>query len=1299
MAIDSWLTVKPMSGKGNATLSNTGTLHTGRIQRSTVVTAVVVDMDEGKSYTVNQKPSEEFLTLDQTTFSIGELGGTITITGKSNSPKLTFALGANSGIPMTIPTKYTVNSLENANGANITGDPGAKAQFTFSAVITVPRNYGAERTGTVVVTGSNTTVSGIATVTQAIATFTITYSKGDYINTIAKTSETVQYGKAATNTATLPANTAQYSYTFDGWYEGSTKVGSALALNVPNISANHTYQAKGIRTVNKYTLTINVSPAAGGSASGAGTYDWGTKVQATATPAEGYTFQNWKYDASGNTSTANPATFTIESNLSVTANFQLKYYDIVTTNQYRVAESGAWTTGTTGGTTTGGGNMGYGSTATTVAVPANGYEFEGWYEGETRVSSALSYSFTVTKGRTLIARFQRKWFTITFTAGTGGSVAPTSARVEFGGSASSTATASAGYTFSGWSDGTKTATLTVTNVQASATYAASFGLNTYVVTYTKGTGIASVNPTSQTVSHGNSASGSTATLTTGYNFDGWYDGTTKISSTLASGAIGPITANRTIEARATIKTFAITGTPYYRNTDNTGSYTQGTTGGTVTGSGTYNYGAKATLTAAAATGYTFKGWADADGEIVSTSPTYTINSVTAAFKIDALFQKNWYTVTYTKNANISTLSKTSERVSYGSTATCTATLPSNSAGATYTFDGWYESTTKVGSALALSVANITSNRTFEARGNSSVPSYTITVTSDDTDKGTVAGGGSYKYNASVTVTATRKTGYTFEGWYEGSTRVSTSASYTFICTGARTLVAKWSVYTISITPTVTPTGGGTVSPNPITGQEGKSVNATATPATGYQFSKWSDGSTSNPIGVVLTAGKTVQAVFTLKSYTVTYAKGTGVSAVSRTSETVTHGGNAAGSTATVSTGYTFDGWYNGSTRVSTSLTYAPTNVTANMTLTAQATINKYTLTLSAYYRNLESGNYTAGTTGGTVTGGGTVNHGGSKIINATAAEGYTFVGWYTAGASGGTLLSSNAAYTVTNITANQTIYARFQKRYFTVEYHVGTYVSSVSRSSERVAYGANAAGSTMTVNSTTAQYSYAVDGWYNSSGSRVTTSATYAPTNVIANATYTAKATRSTRSYVITYVAGDYISAVSRTSESVSYGGAATGSTATVMATTAQYTYAFDGWYQGTTKVSSSLTWAPTNVQGTATYMAKATRTLRSYTVSVALHSSNPGRGTVTGGGTYNYGASVTVKCTLSKTGDVFDGWYNGSTKVSSSLSYTFTVSGAVSLTAKILFIDVSPTSLSYTADGGSKTLTITSNVGSWTVS
>lgn len=78
-------------------------------------------------------------------------------------------------------------------------------------------------------------------------------------------------------------------------------------------------------------------------------------------------------------------------------------------------------------------------------------------------------------------------------------------------------------------------------------------------------------------------------------------------------------------------------------------------------------------------------------------------------------------------------------------------------------------------------------------------------------------------------------------------------------------------------------------------------------------------------------------------------------------------------------------------------------------------------------------------------------------------------------------------------------------------------------------------------------------------------------------------------------------------------------------------------------------------------------------------------------------GNNITVKCNV-KSGDVFAGWYSGSDLVSSDASYTFEVSAAVSLVAKVNYLDVSPASLSYENSASEKTFNITSNVN-WELS
>ncbi|NDV83447.1 InlB B-repeat-containing protein, partial [Bacteroides sp. 51] len=66
--------------------------------------------------------------------------------------------------------------------------------------------------------------------------------------------------------------------------------------------------------------------------------------------------------------------------------------------------------------------------------------------------------------------------------------------------------------------------------------------------------------------------------------------------------------------------------------------------------------------------------------------------------------------------------------------------------------------------------------------------FTIIVNTDG--GGTATGGGKYADGESCTVVATANSGKTFEGWYEGSTKVSSDASYIFTVSSNRTLTAK-----------------------------------------------------------------------------------------------------------------------------------------------------------------------------------------------------------------------------------------------------------------------------------------------------------------------------------------------------------------------------------------------------------------------------------------------------------------------------------------------------------------------------
>lgn len=144
MAKAAWLTANPASGNGNATVQNTGTVHTGREQRETTVTGVAVGVSPNKTYKVIQKGKPEFVSFTNgAETTVGKAGGTLTITGKTNSSKLNFELVnletravVAGGLKLTLPSKYTAGGVETTNNVAITGDPGAQQEFEFSITFT-----------------------------------------------------------------------------------------------------------------------------------------------------------------------------------------------------------------------------------------------------------------------------------------------------------------------------------------------------------------------------------------------------------------------------------------------------------------------------------------------------------------------------------------------------------------------------------------------------------------------------------------------------------------------------------------------------------------------------------------------------------------------------------------------------------------------------------------------------------------------------------------------------------------------------------------------------------------------------------------------------------------------------------------------------------------------------------------------------------------------------------------------------------------------------------------------------------
>lgn len=174
-----FVTVDPVSGSGDQAVNFSGEKHTGRLQR-TINLTVTTNGGAKKALVVNQAAAAEVVRSDSPNASVQKTGGNVTITGKSNSTKLTFAVtpAEENGLTLQLPANYTAAGKTTANGAVIADDPGASGEFVWSITISnVPANVTIEElTATLKVTAAGGQTANV-TVTQTAGDSTIELDK------------------------------------------------------------------------------------------------------------------------------------------------------------------------------------------------------------------------------------------------------------------------------------------------------------------------------------------------------------------------------------------------------------------------------------------------------------------------------------------------------------------------------------------------------------------------------------------------------------------------------------------------------------------------------------------------------------------------------------------------------------------------------------------------------------------------------------------------------------------------------------------------------------------------------------------------------------------------------------------------------------------------------------------------------------------------------------------------------------------------------------------------------------------
>ena len=219
-----------------------------------------------------------------------------------------------------------------------------------------------------------------------------------------------------------------------------------------------------------------------------------------------------------------------------------------------------------------------------------------------------------------------------------------------------------------------------------------------------------------------------------------------------------------------------------------------------------------TATATANSGFTFEGWYDANGNLVTTNTTYSytetkesVNTYYARFSGSVTQTyirqvKNGDTWVDTTDNSIGTLDRYTYSDAPGTIASSTATE-----GANYKFIGWYDSTGKeVTKNITLSYTT-TGNATYYARFETA---YTVkfeaqTKQSDGSFKTDTVGGKVSVASvtdvdgATASSKATANTNYEFLGWYDkDGNQLSTDATYSTTTTSATNNVTYYARFDI-----------------------------------------------------------------------------------------------------------------------------------------------------------------------------------------------------------------------------------------------------------------------------------------------------------------------------------------------------------------------------------------------------------------------------------------------------------------------------------------------------------------------
>ena len=593
-------------------------------------------------------------------------------------------------------------------------------------------------------------------------------------------------------------------WNFRGWSYYGTKIfdekGNQLAN--PTMAKTMTFVAMYAQTA-KMTIVSNLEGA--GNITGEGEYPYNTYVDVSAYAKQGYVFVGWYFENTLLSNTNDYKYMMWSEDVTLEARFKLASFLMnIHTNNSNYGLVLLKGNGSNNYQKQYQEYRDYTSSITIAAYSKADVRFLGWYDNENKlVETNAVYSFIMPNyDYTLEAKWN--YFTVNYVlnGGTNSSSNSTSYTIDSNKIALQEPTRT-GYDFTGWTYNGRAVTEIDPNWIDNITLVANWNVRDYSIKYELDGGTNdSSNPSSYTI-ESNTITLKDATRT-GYNFDGWYKDSsfTEKITTIDNGTYG----NLVIYAKWKPISYSIT---YNLNGGVNSSNNPST----------YTIESDFTFAAPLKTGYTFLGWFDEGGNLVTSIDKGTTGALTLTARWN---EGDSFTVTL--EANGGSVSEMLINVQYDHSYSLPAPTRNG-----YTFDGWYDGSTMINSS---GTWKYIINKAFVAHWKPI--SYSI-IYNLDGGTNNPSNPSSYTIEDSIIFAAPTKTGYTFIGWYSIDTLI---AEIPLGCTGELYIEARWSANLNSLSVTSEDASKGTVAITSGSGYSGELITVVATPVDDWAFKGW-----------------------------------------------------------------------------------------------------------------------------------------------------------------------------------------------------------------------------------------------------------------------------------------------------------------------------------------------------------------------------------------------------------------------------------------------------------------------------